>query len=165
MAPPPAQGQQAPASPPSLFKQPLAAEFAAPAPAPQMPPPQPQPQMQPPAPQPQPNLDIYGGMTPGDALGGGLTMRQPQQQPQMAQLLSVMPADFAAQITPEQLAALTPNQMTEMIAKFSQPQTPNQVTIPVMPRDYRPDYPAPQITDYMGKGQVYGLGRSNPLSM
>jgi hypothetical protein len=86
-------------------------------------------------PQPQPNLDIYGGMTPGDALGGGLTMKQPQQQPQMSQLLSVMPPDFAAQITPAQLAALTPDQMTQMIAKFSQPQQPMQTTMPVIRSD------------------------------
>ena len=176
MAPPMAQGQQAPVPPPSLFKEPLAPEFA--------PTPTPNPllggmtpgdalggglTMQQPdgtrkgqtQQMPQPNLDIYGGMTPGDALGGGLTMKQPQQQPQMSQLLSVMPADFAAQITPEQLAALTPDQMTQMIAKFSQPAAPQYVGHGdelINPR-------TPVITDYMGKGQVYGLGRSNPLSM
>jgi hypothetical protein len=111
--------------------------------------------------QPQPDQNPYGGMTPGDALGGGLAIKQNQPQPQMAQLLSIMPADFAAQITPEQLAALTPTQMTEMIAKFSRPAAPQYVGHGdelINPR-------TPAITDYMGKGQVYGLGRSNPLSM
>jgi hypothetical protein len=93
-------------------------------------------------------------------------MKQPQQSPQMAQLLSIMPADFAAQITPEQLAALTPTQMTEMIARFSQPQTPNININPVIRSDQtQGDFQSPNIADYMGKGQVYGLGRSNPLSM
>ena len=148
MAPPMSPAQQAPAAPPpppSLFKQPLAPEFA-PTPAPDI-----YGGMTPgealggaltmKQPQPQPDQNLYGGMSPGDALGGGLAIKQSnqqQQQPQMSQLLSVMPADFAAQITPAQLAALTPDQMTQMIAKFSQPQTPDQTTIPVMPRDYRP---------------------------
>jgi hypothetical protein len=95
----------------------------------------------------------YGGMTPGEALGGALTMQQPQQpqqpqqSPQMAQLLSIMPADFAAQITPEQLAALTPDQMTQMIAKFSQPRTPNiDTTLPVI--GYQPGQPL------MGQGKM-----------
>jgi hypothetical protein len=125
--------------------------------------------MKQPQPMPQPDQNPYGGMSPGDALGGGLAIKQSnlqQQQPQMSQLLSVMPADFAAQITPAQLAALTPAQMTEMIAKFSQPQTPNQTTMPVIRSDRTVgDFQSPNIADYMGKGQVYGLGRSNPLSM
>ena len=177
MAPAPAPGQQAPVAPPSLFRQPLAPEFAAPAPEKINYPGQnfgpsdlslPVPQQQ----MPQPDQNPYGGMTPGDALGGGLTMKQPvaktpvaqtgkvlypgqnfgpsdlslpvpqqqqQAQPDMSQLLAVMPADFAAQITPTQLAALTPDQISQMIAKFSQPQTPVQTTIPVI--GYQPGQP------------------------
>ena len=177
MPPPPAAGQQAPVTPPSLFRQPLAPEFAAPAPEKINYPGQnfgpsdlslPVPQQQ----QPQPDQNPYGGMSPGDALGGGLTMKRPaaktpvaqpgkvlypgqnfgpsdlslpvpqqqqQAQPNMSQLLSVMPADYAAQITPAQLAALTPDQIGQMITKFSQPQSPMQTTIPVI--GYQPGQP------------------------
>ena len=143
--PPAAAGQQAPAAPPSFFQQPLAPEFAAPPPDP-----------------------LLGGRTPGDALGGGLTMKQPQQQPQMAQLLSVMPPDFAAQITPEQLAALTPDQMTQMIVKFSQPQAPMRVGHGdelINPRRSAADSSSSNIPDYRTLAPVSGLGRSNPSSM
>ncbi len=180
-APPPAQGQQAPPPPPSLFKEPIAAEFAAPPPNP-----------------------LLGGMSPGDALGGGLTMQQPdgtrqgqtaqmppekinypgqnfgpsdlslpgpqqqQQSPQMYQLLSIMPAEVRAQVTPEQLAALTPDQIAKAIADFSRPPTPNIAShgdFHINPRRSAPGPVAPQMSDLTGQGQVYGLGRSNPLSM
>lgn len=187
MAPAPAQGQTAPPPPPSLFKQPLAPEFSAPAPEKINYPGQnfgpsdlslPVPQQQ----MPQPDQNPYGGMSPADALGGGLTqqqpdgtrkgqtqqMPQPQQQPQLSQLLSIMPPDYAAQITPTQLAALTPDQIGQMIVKFSQPQSPMMVGHGdelINPRGSAADSSSSNIRDYMGKGQVYGLGRSNPLSM
>jgi hypothetical protein len=147
------QGVTGSLTPPSLFKEPLAPEFDR----------TPTLGINQAGGLPQADQTPYGGMSPGDALGGGLTMKQPgQAQPQLSQLLSIMPPDFAAQITPEQMAAFTPEQISQMIVKFSQPAAPQYVGHGdelINPR-------TPVITEsVMGKGQVYGLGRSNPLSM
>lgn len=139
MAPPPAVGQQAPAAPtppPSLFKEPLAAEFA-----------------------PTPN-PLLGGMTPGDALGGGLTMKQPQpdsnpygvltpgealggggvfrtqQMQQLNQLIGGDP-DLMAQLTPDRMAGMSTEQIGQLIAKFNQSKAPAAPRYPAIKDNVR----------------------------
>ena len=91
-------------------------------------------------------MDPFGGMTPGNALGGGLTMPQPQQQPQQFPNLMQNPAFNPAVQAPQQMQQIAQGQPTlvnQLAPPPAQGPVPGQ-SITQVPPPFPSAQPAPQ---------------------